>query len=83
MFDTPHRRLEPLARKWALVSPYRAERSWLGQVEKTPAEVLSAYDPVCYLCRGNGRAGGVTHPAYTGAFVFDNDFAALLPDPSA
>ena len=38
------------------------------------------YDPECYLCPGNARAGGVRNPAYTSTFVFDNDFAALKPD---
>ena len=82
MFDTPHRRLNPLTHEWALVSPHRAKRPWLGQVEKRPAESLSVYAPAYYLCPGNGRAGGVRNPSYTGTFVFDNDFSALLPDPS-
>ncbi|MGE5072033.1 MAG: galactose-1-phosphate uridylyltransferase, partial [Anaerolineae bacterium] len=30
-------------------------------------------------CPGNTRAGGVRNPDYTGTFVFDNDFASLLP----
>lgn len=64
-----------------LVSPQRAKRPWLGQVEKTPAENLPAYDPTCYLCPGNERAGGIKNPAYSGTFSFDNDFASLLPDP--
>ena len=38
------------------------------------------YDPQCYLCPGNARAGGVRNPDYTSTFVFDNDFAALKPD---
>ena len=38
------------------------------------------YDPTCYLCPGNPRAGGVHNPKYEGTFVFDNDFAALLPN---
>ena len=38
------------------------------------------YDPSCYLCPGNARAGGARNPAYTSTFVFDNDYAALLPD---
>jgi UDPglucose--hexose-1-phosphate uridylyltransferase len=80
MIDSPHRRFNPLTREWVLVSPQRARRPWLGQVEKTPAEDLPEYDPTCYLCPGNERAGGVRNPAYTGTFVFDNDFAALLPD---
>jgi UDPglucose--hexose-1-phosphate uridylyltransferase len=64
-----------------LVSPHRATRPWLGQVEKTPPANLPAYDPTCYLCPRNERAGGVVNPDYQGAFVFDNDFAALLPQP--
>jgi UDPglucose--hexose-1-phosphate uridylyltransferase len=80
MIDSPHRRFNPLTRDWVLVSPHRARRPWLGQVEKTPLEALPQYDPTCYLCPGNERAGGVINPLYTGPFVFDNDFAALLPE---
>ncbi len=79
MFNTPHRRLNPLTHEWVLVSPHRAQRPWLGQVEKTPLENLPAYDPTCYLCPGNARSGGVVNPKYESVFVFDNDFAALLP----
>lgn len=82
MLDSPHRRFNLLTREWVLVSPHRAKRPWLGQVEKTSAGMLSAYDPACYLCPGNERAGGVRNPPYTGTFAFDNDFSALLPDPS-
>lgn len=78
--ESPHRRFNLLTREWVLVSPHRAKRPWLGQVEKTPAGALSAYDPACYLCPGNERAGGVRNPSYTGTFAFDNDFSALLPD---
>ena len=77
-FDAPHRRLNPLTGEWVLVSPHRARRPWLGQVEKIPPENLPAYDPDCYLCPGNERAGGHINPSYTGTFVFDNDFPALL-----
>lgn len=80
MFDSPHRRYNLLTREWVLVSPQRAKRPWQGQVEKTAAPGLPQYDPNCYLCPGNARAGGLTNPAYTGVFAFDNDFAALLPD---
>lgn len=79
MLDLPHRRFNPLTRDWVLVSPQRTQRPWLGQVEKPPPEELPAYDPTCYLCPGNTRAGGVRNPHYTSTFVFDNDFAALLP----
>jgi UDPglucose--hexose-1-phosphate uridylyltransferase len=78
----PHRRFNPLTREWVLVSPQRVQRPWQGQVEKTPAEDLPAYDPTCYLCPGNSRAAGRRNPAYTGVFVFDNDFPALLPPSS-
>ena len=78
--DYPHRRFNPLTREWVLVSPHRARRPWLGQVEKTPPENLPAHDPACYLCPGNSRAGGLKNPIYESTFVFDNDFAALLPD---
>lgn len=80
MFDSPHRRLNLLTREWVLVSPHRAKRPWLGQVERTSTISLPEYDPTCYLCPGNERAGGVRNPAYSGTFVFDNDFAALLPE---
>jgi UDPglucose--hexose-1-phosphate uridylyltransferase len=41
--------------------------------------MLPRYDPDCYLCPGNRRAGGKTNPQYDSVFVFDNDFSALLP----
>ena len=78
-FDRPHRRLNLLTGQWVLVSPHRAKRPWQGQVEKLPAENLPAYDPACYLCPGNQRNTGSQNPPYTSTFVFDNDFAALLP----
>jgi UDPglucose--hexose-1-phosphate uridylyltransferase len=78
-FDRPHRRMNLLTGAWVLVSPHRAKRPWQGQVEKTPSEMLPAYDPTCYLCPGNKRSVGVQNPAYTGTFVFDNDFSSLLP----
>src|SRR5881275_105183 len=75
----PHRRLNPLTKEWVLVSPHRNERPWQGQVESVPIEKQPAYDPNCYLCPGNSRAGGVRNPEYRSTFVFDNDFAALKP----
>lgn len=78
--EQPHRRFNSLTREWVLVSPQRTQRPWLGQVEKLPAEIKPEYDPYCYLCPGNARAGGRSNPAYTSTFVFENDFAALQPD---
>lgn len=76
----PHRRFNPLTREWILVSPQRTQRPWQGQVEAAAGEIQPAYDPNCYLCPGNARAGGIRNPAYESTFVFDNDFAALKPD---
>jgi UDPglucose--hexose-1-phosphate uridylyltransferase len=82
MFDwkqDPHRRFNPLTQEWVLVSPHRTQRPWQGQVEKDASPPSPDYDPECYLCPGNARAGGVRNPPYTSTFVFDNDFAALKP----
>ena len=78
-FNRPHRRYNPLIKEWVLVSPHRAQRPWLGQVENLPGEVLPQYDPTCYLCPGNRRTSGIANDVYTGTFIFDNDHAALLP----
>ncbi len=77
--EHPHRRLNPLTAEWVQVSPHRTKRPWQGQVEKTPPETRPSYDPTCYLCPGNERAGGLRNPDYTGTFIFTNDFAALMP----
>ncbi|MBK8783883.1 MAG: UDP-glucose--hexose-1-phosphate uridylyltransferase [Anaerolineales bacterium] len=80
MLNNPHRRYNALTGEWVLVSPHRAKRPWLGQVEKLSPETLPTYDPTCYLCPRNERAGGVFNSDYSGTYVFNNDFAALLPD---
>jgi UDPglucose--hexose-1-phosphate uridylyltransferase len=77
-----HRRYNPLTREWILVSPQRTERPWQGQVEAAKPRALPEYDPACYLCPGNERAGGARNPDYTSTFVFENDFAALQLDTS-
>ncbi len=76
----PHRRFNQLTGEWVLVSPHRTQRPWQGQVEKLPPEERPAYDPDCYLCPGNARAGGHRNPRYEKTFVFTNDFSALLED---
>ncbi len=78
--EHPHQRLNPLTGEWVLVSPHRNKRPWQGQQERLPPENRPAYDPTCYLCPGNERAGGEHNPDYTSTYAFTNDFAALLPD---
>jgi UDPglucose--hexose-1-phosphate uridylyltransferase len=78
--DHPHRRYNPLSDQWVLVSPHRTKRPWLGQVEPAPREERPGYDPQCYLCPGNQRAGTAINPQYADTLVFVNDFSALLPD---
>lgn len=83
MFDFtehPHRRQNPLTGEWVKVSPHRTKRPWQGQVEKPDLSKKPEHDPSCYLCPGNSRTGGEKNPVYANTFVFDNDFAALLPD---
>jgi UDPglucose--hexose-1-phosphate uridylyltransferase len=75
----PHRRLNPLTGEWVLNSPQRTQRPWQGQVETPAPAAQPAYDPECYLCPGNERAGGNRNPHYEGTFVFVNDFSALYP----
>ncbi|HTA60080.1 MAG TPA: hypothetical protein VK805_18140, partial [Candidatus Baltobacteraceae bacterium] len=57
--EDPHRRFNPLTNEWVLVSPHRATRPWQGEVAQLPTTKEPAYDPSCYLCPGNTRAGGV------------------------
>jgi UDPglucose--hexose-1-phosphate uridylyltransferase len=82
-FKNPHRRFNLLTGEWILVSPHRTQRPWQGKTEDVARDSMPAHDPACYLCPGNERAGGVKNPDYTGVYVFDNDFAALMPGITA
>ena len=75
----PHRRYNPLTGQWILVSPQRTKRPWQGQQERVAEQRPPQYDPNCYLCPGNRRAGDAVNPHYGGTFVFTNDFPALVP----
>lgn len=77
--EVPHRRYNPLRREWVLVSPQRTARPWQGEVSGASGFSGVHYDPECYLCPGNRRAGGEVTPAYESVYVFDNDYPALLP----
>jgi UDPglucose--hexose-1-phosphate uridylyltransferase len=80
LLGTAHQRFNPLLREWVLVSPQRTQRPWQGKVETLRTAPAATYDPNCYLCPGNQRAGGKRTPQYTDTYVFDNDFPALLLD---
>ena len=79
--NTPHRRKNILTGEWVLVSPHRTKRPWQGKKDKPQEVERLEYDPKCYLCPGNQRAGGAKNPNYTGTYSFQNDFAALLEGP--
>ncbi len=83
MSTHPHRRYNALTDSWVLVSPHRTKRPWQGKLEETATPEGVPYDPDCYLCPGNERAGAERNPNYSDVFVFDNDFPALLPEPQS
>lgn len=76
--DFPHTRFNPLTGEWILVSPHRTQRPWQGDVSPDLNQGEKTYDPRCYLCPGNTRAGGTQNPVYRDTFVFTNDYSALL-----
>lgn len=62
------------------------QRPWSGQVEAPERNDTPAFDAANPLCPGAVRGNGTRNPPYTGTFVFDNDFPALLegtPAPPA
>lgn len=76
----PHRRWNALRQSWVMVSPHRTQRPWQGEVGQKTVPSGAAYDPQCYLCPANKRAGGAVNPAYSSVFSFVNDYAAVLPE---
>ena len=60
--EDPHRRYNILTGEWVLVSPHRNKRPWQGKEEDTSSGSRPEYDPNCYLCLGNTRAGGAQNP---------------------
>ena len=81
--EHPHRRFDALTGEWVFVSPHRTKRPWQGKVEAAANPNRPAYDPGCYLCPGNARAGGSLTTKYDSTYVFTNDFAAFMPDTPA
>ena len=75
-----HKRYNILTGEWILVSPHRTKRPWQGKVEEPTKDNMPKYDPNCYLCPTNSRAGGHTNPDYKNTFIFLNDFSALVPE---
>ena len=54
-------------------------RPWQGHQDPMETPENPMFDRLCYMCPGNTRVGGELNPQYSGTYVFDNDFAALLP----
>ncbi|MFT5641370.1 MAG: UDPglucose--hexose-1-phosphate uridylyltransferase [Cyclobacteriaceae bacterium] len=78
--DRSHKRYNILTEDWVLVSPHRTKRPWQGKTEDLPKVDRPAYDPSCFLCPGNERSAGQRNPDYEQTYVFQNDFAALVPN---
>ena len=66
-YEEPELRLRQLRIRTEFASPKHGTEM-VGYRNEPSARM--AYDPECYLCPGNSRAGGVVNPNYTGTFVF-------------
>ncbi|KAK6631668.1 hypothetical protein RUM43_013732 [Polyplax serrata] len=76
--EHPHVRYNPLKGEWILVSPNRMRRPWLGQIESYAEDPVPEFDPENPLCPGVKRGNGEVNPEYSGCFIFNNDFPALM-----
>jgi UDPglucose--hexose-1-phosphate uridylyltransferase len=52
-------------------------------VEPPQISDLPKYDPKCYLCPGNTRAGGAKTEDYKETFIFEVSVAGLFFDPGS
>jgi UDPglucose--hexose-1-phosphate uridylyltransferase len=66
-------RWHPLREEWIIVAAHRQNRPWSGETMPAAGGPAPSYIEDCYLCPGNMRVSGRRNPAYTGAYVFDND----------
>lgn len=72
-----HKRWQPLLEQWVVISAATSDRPWSGALTAPEQDEKPSHDETCYLCPGVRRAGGVTNPAYTKPWAFDNDFPSL------
>lgn len=66
-------RWHPLREEWVVIAAHRQDRPWTGAVVEHSTQEIPPYLANCYLCPGNSRVSGLTNPAYTKTYVFDND----------
>jgi UDPglucose--hexose-1-phosphate uridylyltransferase len=66
-----------------VIAAHRNNRPWSGENVSARSKAAQAYDPTCYLCPGNPRAGGAKNPDYAQTFVFDNDYPCVGIDAPA
>lgn len=72
-------RWHPFRGEWVLFAPHRGGRPWCGEMVSEVSDPSPPYDPVCALCPGNSRLGGV-NPQYQGAHWFANDLPPFGPE---
>ncbi|MFC1553484.1 galactose-1-phosphate uridylyltransferase [candidate division KSB1 bacterium] len=70
-------RYNPFWGRSVVIASNRQSRPWSGELSELEGEKLLPYDPDCYLCPGNKRAGGKVNPDYTDTWSFANDFPSL------